>query len=189
MALNIRKDAVIYQIYPRSYKDTDGDGVGDIRGIIESLDHIAELGANHIWLSPVYESPNDDNGYDISNYKAIQPQFGTMEDFDELVSEAKKRGIGIVMDLVINHTSDEHEWFKRALAGEEKYRDYYIIEKGKNGKIPNNWGNFFAECPWARFGDSEDEYYLHLFSKKQPDLNWRNPDVLEEVKDIMRFWL
>ena len=189
MGLNIRKDAIVYQIYPRSYKDTNSDGVGDIRGIIESLDHIAELGATHIWLSPVYESPNDDNGYDISDYKAIQPQFGTMADFDELVAEAKKRGIGIVMDLVINHTSDEHEWFQKALAGNEKYRNYYIIEKGKNGKIPNNWGNFFAECPWAKFGDSEDEYYLHLFSKKQPDLNWHNPDVLEEVKDIMRFWL
>ena len=189
MGLNIRKDAVVYQIYPRSYKDTNGDGVGDLRGIIESLDHIAELGADHIWLSPIYESPNDDNGYDISNYKAIQLQFGTMEDFDELVAEARKRGIGIVMDLVINHTSDEHEWFKKALAGDEKYRNYYIIEKGKNGKIPNNWGNFFAECPWAKFGDHEDEYYLHLFSKKQPDLNWHNPDVLEEVKDIMRFWL
>ena len=189
MSLNISKDAIVYQIYPRSYKDTDGDGVGDLRGIIESLDHIADLGANKIWLSPIYESPNDDNGYDISDYKAIQPQFGTMEDFDELVAEAKKRGIGIVMDLVINHTSDEHEWFKKALAGEEKYRNYYIIAKGKDGKIPNNWGNFFAECPWAKFGESEDEYYLHLFSKKQPDLNWHNPDVLEEVKDIIRFWL
>lgn len=187
--MNVRNDTVIYQIYPRSFKDTNGDGVGDIRGIIESLDYIASLGANTIWLSPVYKSPNDDNGYDISDYKAIQPEFGTMEDFDELVAEAKARGIGIVMDLVINHTSDEHEWFQRALAGEEKYRNYYIIGKGKNGKIPNNWGNFFAECPWAKFGDSEDEYYLHLFSKKQPDLNWHNPDVLEEVKDIMRFWL
>jgi len=189
MALNVKNDTVVYQIYPRSFKDTNGDGVGDLRGIIESLDYLAELGINAIWLSPIYESPNDDNGYDISNYKAIQPEFGTMEDFDELVREAKKRGIGIVMDLVINHTSDEHEWFKRALAGEQKYRDYYIIQKGKNGKLPNNWGNFFAECPWAKFGDSEDEYYLHLFSKKQPDLNWHNPEVLEEVKGIMRFWL
>ena len=189
MALNISKNAVIYQIYPRSYRDTNGDGLGDIRGIIDSLDHIAALGITHIWLSPVYKSPDDDNGYDIADYKAIQPAFGTMEDFDELVCEAKKRGIGIVMDLVINHTSDEHEWFKRALAGEEKYRNYYIIKKGKNGKLPNNWGNFFAECPWAKFGDSEDEYYLHLFSKKQPDLNWNTPDVLAEVKDIMRFWL
>ncbi len=189
MALNVRKDAIVYQIYPRSYKDTNGDGVGDIRGIIESLDHIAELGVNTVWLSPIYESPNDDNGYDISNYKAIAPEFGTMDDFDELVVQARQRGIGIVMDLVINHTSDEHEWFKKALAGDEKYRDYYIIEKGKDGKLPNNWGNFFAECPWAKLGDSEDEYYLHLFSKKQPDLNWHNPHVLEEVKDIMRFWL
>ena len=189
MSLNISKNAIIYQIYPRSYRDTNGDGLGDIRGIIESLDHIASLGITHIWLSPVYKSPDDDNGYDIADYKAIQPAFGTMADFDELVAEAKKRGIGIVMDLVINHTSDEHEWFKKALAGEKKYRNYYIIRKGENGKLPNNWGNFFAECPWAKFGDSEDEYYLHLFSKKQPDLNWHNPDVLAEVKNIMRFWL
>ena len=189
MISNLKRDTVIYQIYPRSYKDTTGNGVGDIRGIIEKLDYIASLGVNAIWLSPVYKSPNDDNGYDISDYKSIQPEFGTMEDFDELVKEAKARGIGIVMDLVINHTSDEHEWFRRALAGEEKYKNYYIIKKGKDGKLPNNWGNFFAECPWAKFGDSQDEYYLHLFSKKQPDLNWRNPDVLEEVKDIMTFWL
>ena len=189
MSLNISKNAIIYQIYPRSYRDTDGDGLGDIRGIINSLDYIADLGVTHIWLSPVYKSPDDDNGYDIADYKSIQPAFGTMEDFDELVSEAKKRDIGIVMDLVINHTSDEHEWFKKALAGDEKYKNYYIIKKGKNGKLPNNWGNFFAECPWAKFGHSEDEYYLHLFSKKQPDLNWNNPDVLAEVKDIMRFWL
>ena len=167
MSLNISKNAVVYQIYPRSYRDTDGDGLGDIRGIIKSLDYIASLGITHIWLSPVYKSPDDDNGYDIADYKSIQHAFGTMADFDELVAEAKKRGIGIVMDLVINHTSDEHEWFRRALAGEEKYRNYYIIRKGKNGKLPNNWGNFFAECPWSPFGNSEDEYYLHLFSKKQ----------------------
>ena len=189
MALNVPKNAVIYQIYPRSYRDTNGDGLGDIRGIIDSLDYLASLGITHIWLSPVYKSPDDDNGYDIADYKSIQPAFGTMEDFDELVAKARERGIGIVMDLVINHTSDEHEWFQRALAGEEKYRNYYIIRKGKNGKLPNNWGNFFAECPWAKFGDSEDEYYLHLFSKKQPDLNWHNPEVMEEVKSIMRFWL
>lgn len=189
MPLNIQKDAIIYQIYPRSYRDSNGDGLGDIRGIIESLDHIASLGVTHIWLSPVYKSPDDDNGYDIADYKSIQPAFGTMADFEELIAEAKKRGIGIVMDLVINHTSDEHEWFRKALAGDEKYRNYYIIRKRKNGKLPNNWGNFFAECPWTKFGDSEDEYYLHLFSQKQPDLNWHNPDVLAEVKDIMRFWL
>ena len=188
MTVNYKKDMVVYQIYPRSYMDSNGDGVGDIPGIISKLDHIASLGVNAIWLSPVYVSPNDDNGYDIADYKAIQPQFGTMEDFETLVSQAKARGIGIVMDLVINHTSDEHEWFKRALAGETRYQDYYIIREGKDGGLPNNWGNFFAECPWTKFGDT-DKYYLHLFSKKQPDLNWRNPAVLEEVKDIMRFWL
>ena len=188
MGKNYKNDTVVYQIYPRSYLDTDGDGFGDLKGIISKLDYIASLGVNVIWLSPIYKSPDDDNGYDISDYKSIQPRFGTMEDFDVLVSEAKKRGIGIMMDLVINHTSDEHEWFQRALAGEEKYRNYYIIEKGKDGKIPNNWGNFFAECPWTRFGDEKNgEYYLHLFSKKQPDLNWHNPEVLEEVKDILNF--
>ena len=190
MGKNYKNDTVVYQIYPRSYLDTDGDGYGDLKGIISKLDYIASLGVNVIWLSPIYKSPDDDNGYDISDYKSIQPRFGTMDDFDTLVSEAKKRGIGIMMDLVINHTSDEHEWFRRALAGEEKYRNYYIIEKGKNGKIPNNWGNFFAECPWTPFGDEKNgEYYLHLFSQKQPDLNWHNPEVLEEVKDILNFWL
>lgn len=188
MAAHYRKDMVVYQIYPRSYQDSNGDGIGDLRGIISRLDYIASLGVTHIWLSPVYVSPDDDNGYDIADYTAIQPRFGTMEDFDELVAKAKERGIGIVMDLVINHTSDEHEWFQRALRGEEKYRNYYIIREGKGSRLPNNWGNFFAECPWTKFGDT-DEYYLHLFSKKQPDLNWHHPEVLEEVKNIMRFWL
>ncbi len=188
MGANYRKDTVVYQIYPRSYRDSDGDGMGDLKGILSKLDYIADLGVNTIWLSPIYLSPDDDNGYDIADYKAIQPRFGTMEDFELLVAEAKKRGIGIVMDLVINHTSDEHEWFQRALAGEEKYKNYYIIRPGKDGKVPNNWGNFFADCPWAPFGDT-GEYYLHLFSKKQPDLNWYNPEVLAEIKEIMRFWL
>ncbi|MBQ7390039.1 MAG: alpha-glucosidase [Clostridia bacterium] len=184
------KHSTVYQIYPRSFCDSDGDGVGDIKGIISKLDYIASLGVDVIWLSPVYKSPNDDNGYDISDYKAIQPEFGTMEDFDLLLAEAKARGISIIMDLVINHTSDEHEWFERAKAGEQKYRDYYVIKKGKDGKLPNNWGNFFAECPWEPFGDpANEEYYLHLFSKKQPDLNWYNPDVYREVVDIMKFWL
>lgn len=190
MGWNFKSDTVVYQIYPRSFMDTDGDGFGDIPGIIGKLDYIRDLGVNTIWLSPIYESPDDDNGYDISNYKAIHPRFGTMEDFDRLVGEARARGIDIVMDLVINHTSDEHEWFKKALAGDEKYRNYYIIREGRNGDVPNNWGNFFAECPWTPFGDtSRGEYYLHLFSKKQPDLNWHNPDVLSEIEDIMRFWL
>jgi len=188
--LSTYKNSTVYQIYPRSFADSDGDGVGDIKGIISKLDYLKDLGVDVIWLSPVYKSPNDDNGYDIADYKAIQPEFGTMEDFDTLLSEAKERGISIIMDLVINHTSDEHEWFERAKAGDEKYRDYYIIKKGKNGKLPNNWGNFFAECPWEPFGDPKnEEYYLHLFSKKQPDLNWYNPEVYREVCDIMRFWL
>lgn len=185
------KESTVYQIYPRSFCDSNGDGIGDIRGIISKLDYLCDLGIDVIWLSPIYKSPNDDNGYDISDYRDIHPDFGTMEDFDELISLARKKGIRIIMDLVINHTSDEHEWFRRALAGEEKYRNYYIIKKGKeNGELPNNWGNFFADCPWERFGNPENnEYYLHLFSKKQPDLNWYNPDVYGEVCDIMRFWL
>lgn len=184
------KDAVIYQIYPRSFCDSNGDGVGDIPGIIGKLDYLADLGVDYLWLSPVYKSPNDDNGYDISDYCSIHPDFGTMEDFDALVAGAKARGIGIIMDLVINHTSDEHEWFKRALAGEEKYRNYYIIRKGRDGDEPNNWGNFFAMNPWDVFGDPKNnEYYLHLFSKKQPDLNWHNPEVYDEVCGILRFWL
>ncbi len=188
MAANYRNDMVVYQIYPRSFQDSNGDGIGDIPGIISRLDYLRDLGVNTLWLSPVYKSPDADNGYDIADYTSIQPAFGTMEDFDELLAQAKARGIGIVMDLVINHTSDEHEWFQKAMAGDPKYRDYYIIRKGKNGKVPNNWGNFFAVCPWTQIGDT-DEYYLHLFDKKQPDLNWHNPAVLEEVKDIMRFWL
>ena len=184
------RDAVVYQIYPRSFCDSNGDGIGDIPGIISKLDYLADLGVDILWLSPVYDSPNDDNGYDISNYRAIHKDFGTMEDFERLVSEAKARGMRIIMDLVINHTSDEHEWFKRALAGEEKYKNYYIVRHSDNGSVPNNWGNFFAECPWTPFGDAKnDEYYLHLFSKKQPDLNWHNPQVYDEVCDIMRFWL
>lgn len=187
MELQWWKKSAVYQIYPRSFCDSDGDGIGDIPGIISKLDYLHDLGIRVIWLSPVYASPNDDNGYDISDYKAINPEFGTMADMDRLIAETAKRGIKIIMDLVINHTSDEHEWFRRAKAGEEKYRNYYIIRKGKNSGLPNNWGNFFAECPWEKFGD--DEYYLHLFSKKQPDLNWHNPEVYEEIKDILRFWL
>ncbi len=187
---NNYKHATVYQIYPRSFCDSNGDGIGDIPGIISKLDYIQSLGIDVIWLSPVYKSPNDDNGYDISDYKDIHPDFGTMDDFDLMLSEAKARGIKIIMDLVINHTSDEHEWFQRALAGEEKYKNYYVIKKGVEGKLPNNWGNFFADCPWEPFGDpANEEYYLHLFSKKQPDLNWENPDVYDEICDIMRFWL
>ncbi len=177
------RKAIIYQIYPRSFNDSNGDGIGDIPGITEKLDYLKELGADCIWLSPVYASPNCDNGYDISDYKAIHPDFGTMADFDELVKKAGERGIKIIMDLVINHTSDEHEWFQKALAGDKKYRDYYYFREKKN-----NWGSFFGGKTWEKV-PGEEMYYLHLFNKKQPDLNWHNPDVYNEVCDIMRFWL
>ncbi len=184
------KDAIVYQIYPRSFRDANGDGIGDIPGILEKLDYLEELGVNTLWLSPLYKSPNADYGYDVSDYRAIHPDFGTMADFEELIRQTRARGIRVIMDMVINHTSDEHEWFQRALAGEERYRDYYIIRPGKGGKPPNNWGNFFGQCPWDVFGDPQKgEYYLHLFSQKQPDLNWDNPAVYEEIKEILRFWL
>ena len=188
---NWYKDAVIYQIYPRSFCDGNGDGLGDIPGIISKLDYLKELGVNCVWLSPVYDSPQDDNGYDISNYRDIYKPFGTLDDFKKMLEEMHKRGIRLIMDLVVNHTSSEHEWFKSAISDKNSpYRDYYIIKKGKkNGKKPpNNWSGFFGEKAWERIGDS-DEYYLHLFTKGQPDLNWDNPKVREEVKDILRYWL
>lgn len=181
------KNAIVYQIYPRSFCDINGDGIGDIPGIISKLHYLKELGVDVIWLSPVYPSPGYDNGYDISDYKGINPEFGTMEDMEKLISRAKRLGIKIIMDLVINHTSDEHEWFKKALAGDSKYRDYYYFRDGKGRKAPNNWGSFFGGKAWTK--TENGDYYLHLFSKKQPDLNWHNPDVYEEITDIMRFWL
>lgn len=181
------QNGIVYQIYPRSFCDSNGDGIGDIPGIISKLDYLKSLGVDILWLSPVYPSPNCDNGYDISDYCGIHPDFGTMEDMDRLIAEAKARGIRIIMDLVINHTSDEHPWFKKALAGDPEYRDYYYFRKGKDGKVPNNWGSFFAGDVWEPVGD--DEYYLHLFAKKQPDLNWHNPKVYDEVCDVLRFWL
>ena len=178
------KDAIIYQIYPLSFKDGNNDGIGDIKGIISKLDYLKDLGINCVWLSPVYESPMDDNGYDISNYKKINPMFGTMEDFDTMLVEMHKRGIRLIMDLVANHTSDEHEWFKEARKSKDnKYHDYYIWRKK-----PNNWTSFFAGSAWE-YNEATDEYYLHLFSKKQPDVNWENPKVRQEFKDIMNFWL
>ena len=185
------KDAVIYQIYPRSFCDGNNDGLGDIPGIISKLDYLKELGVNCVWLSPVYDSPQEDNGYDISNYRDIYKPFGTLDDFKKMLDEMHKRGIRLIMDLVVNHTSSEHPWFKAAISDKNSpYRDYYIIKKGrKNGKKPpNNWSGFFAEGAWQRIGDSED-YYLRLFAKGQPDLNWENPKVREEVKDILRYWL
>ena len=183
------KERVVYQIYPRSFQDTNGDGIGDIPGIILRLDELKALGIGIIWLSPVYQSPDADNGYDISDYCAINKKFGSMADMDELFAQAKKRDIKIIMDLVINHTSDEHEWFKKSRNPNSKYRDYYIWRKGRaNGKPPNNWTGFFMGSVWE-FDTQSGEYYLHLFDKKQPDLNYHNPKVLEEVKNILRFWL
>ena len=183
------KEAVIYQIYPRSFMDSNGDGIGDLKGITSRLDYLKYLGVDVIWLSPVYKSPNDDNGYDISDYRDIMDEFGTMEDFDEMLAQAHKRGIRIVMDLVVNHTSDEHKWFMESRKSKDNpYRDYYIWREGKeDGSAPNNWGACFGGPAWEH-DDETDMYYLHLFSKKQPDLNWENPKVREEVFDMMTWW-
>ena len=188
---NWYKNAVVYQIYPRSFYDANNDGLGDIPGIIEKLDYLKELGVNCVWLSPIYDSPQNDNGYDISNYQDIYPPFGTMEDCKKMISEMHKRGIRLIMDLVANHTSNKHKWFLSALSDKNSpYRDYYYIRKGKkNGKKPpNNWKGFFGEGAWERIGDT-DEWYLHLFTKEQPDLNWENPKVREEIKNVLKFWL
>lgn len=181
-------ERVVYQIYPRSYQDSNGDGIGDIEGIIAHLDELKDLGIGIIWLSPIYPSPNEDFGYDISDYRDVHPDFGTLEDMDRLIEEANKRDIKIIMDLVINHTSDEHLWFEQSRDKDSSYRDYYFWRPGKNGKRPNNWTGFFGDNCWE-YDEKSGEYYLHLFSKKQPDLNYYNPKVLEEVKDIMKFWL
>jgi len=182
------QDRVVYQIYPRSFQDTNGDGIGDIPGIISHLIELKELCVGILWLSPVYCSPNDDNGYDISDYRIIQPEFGTMADMDRLISEAGKLDIKVIMDLVINHTSDEHEWFQKSRDPKSPYRNYYIWRPAVDGGTPNNWTSFFAEKCWE-YDKLSGEYYLHLFSKKQPDLNYHNPAVLNEVENIMRFWL
>ena len=183
------KQSTVYQIYPRSFCDSNGDGIGDIPGIISKLDELQELGVDLLWLSPVYASPNEDNGYDISDYCAIHPDFGTMEDMDRLIAEAKSRGIGILMDLVINHTSTAHPWFQASRNPESPYRNYYFWRKGgKNGKLPNNWTGFFGGKCWE-YDERSGEYYLHLFAPHQPDLNYYEPRVLEEIKKILRFWL
>ena len=182
------KESVIYQIYPRSFCDSNGDGIGDLPGITSKLDYIKELGVNVIWLSPVYRSPNDDNGYDISDYQAIMDEFGTMADFDKLLSEAHARGLKIVMDLVVNHTSDEHPWFVESRKSRDNAkRDFYIWREGKDGKEPNNWGSSFSGPAWT-YDDATGMYYLHCFSPKQPDLNWDNPAVRQAVFDMMTWW-
>ena len=184
------KEAVFYQIYPRSFCDTNGDGIGDLRGIIEKLDYLQELGVTALWLSPIYDSPNDDNGYDIRDYRKIMTEFGTMEDFDELLEKVHERGMRLIMDLVVNHTSDEHEWFQAALADpESKYRDYYFFRKDDGSKTaPNNWGSFFAGSAWNYY-EANDEWALHLFSKKQMDLNWDNEELRKDVIDMINWWL
>ena len=182
------KEAVIYQIYPRSFQDSNGDGIGDLNGITMHLDYLKKLGIDVIWLSPVYKSPNDDNGYDISDYRDIMTEFGTMEDFDRMLAAAHERGIRIVMDLVVNHSSDEHKWFIESRKSKDNpYRDYYIWKDPKDGHEPTNWGSNFSGSAW-KFDETTGQYYLHLFSEKQPDLNWENPKVRDEVYDMMTWW-
>lgn len=181
--------AVIYQVYPRSFQDSDGDGIGDLKGITRRLDYLEKLGVTAIWLSPVYKSPNDDNGYDISDYQDIMTEFGTMDDMDELIKQADQRNIKILMDLVVNHTSDEHKWFIESRKSKDNpYRDYYIWRNPVNGEVPNSLRSTFSGSAWE-YDEETDQYYLHLFSKKQPDLNWENEKVRQEVWDMMNFWL
>jgi len=182
------KSSTVYQIYPRSFCDSNGDGIGDIPGITGKLDHLKALGVDVVWLSPVYQSPNDDNGYDISDYRAIMGEFGTMADFDTMLAAMGERGIALMMDLVVNHTSDEHEWFRQARSSRDNpYHDYYIWQEAVNGREPTNWESAFSGSAWT-FNEATGEYYLHMFSPKQPDLNWENPKVRAEVYDLMHFW-
>jgi oligo-1,6-glucosidase len=183
------KEAVVYQVYPRSFMDSNGDGIGDLKGITSKLDYIQGLGVNVIWLSPHYDSPNADNGYDIRDYRKVMAEFGTMADFDELLKGIKQRHMKLVLDLVVNHTSDEHQWFVESRKSKDNpYRDYYIWRPGKDGRPPNNWVSFFSGSAW-KLDPATGEYYLHLFAEKQPDLNWDNPKVRHEVYDLMKFWL
>lgn len=183
------KETVIYQIYPRSFNDSNGDGIGDINGIIEKLDYVKELGVGVIWLSPVYKSPNDDNGYDICDYRDIMDDFGNLADWERMLGEMHKRGLKLIMDLVVNHTSDEHSWFVESRSSKENpKRDYYIWRDSNDGKEPNNWETYFSQPAWD-YDEITDQYYLHLFTKKQPDLNWENPEVVDEVFDMMKWWL
>lgn len=183
------KESVIYQVYPRSFKDSNGDGIGDIPGIISQMDYIKSLGVDVIWLCPVYESPNDDNGYDISSYRAIHPEFGTMDDFDKLLKSVHDHDMKLIMDVVANHTSDEHAWFEESRSSKDNpKRDFYIWKTGKGEEVPNNWMSFFGGKAW-QYDEQTGEYYLHLFTRKQPDLNWENPNVRAEIFDQMKFWL
>lgn len=189
------KKEVGYQIYPRSFYDSNNDGIGDLNGITEKLDYLKDLGITLIWVCPIFKSPMDDNGYDISDYYDVNPEFGTKEDLEKLITEAEKRGIKVILDLVINHTSDEHEWFLEALKNpESKYRNYYIFKRGENGLPPTNWRSHFGGSAWEKVEGEADEngnemYYLHLFTKKQPDLNWENPEVRKELYKMVNYWL
>lgn len=181
-------NSVVYQIYPKSFQDSNGDGVGDLRGIINRLDYLKKLGVDIIWLNPIYKSPQVDNGYDISDYQAINPTLGNMADFQELINGIHHRGMKLVMDLVVNHTSDQHKWFEESKKSKDNpYRDYYIWRNGKNGKEPNNWGSYFSGPAW-KYDPETDQYYLHLFAPQQPDLNWENPNVRHSVYDMMNWW-
>ncbi len=184
------KEEVVYQIYPKSFMDSNDDGIGDVKGIISKLDYLKKLGITMIWVCPIYQSPMDDNGYDISDYCDIHPDFGTMADVELLIKEAKKRDIKLIMDLVINHTSDEHEWFKEALANPySDKRDYYIFKEGKNNQPPTNWRSVFGGSVWEKVPNEDNMYYFHAFSKKQPDLNWENPKLRQAIYDMICFWL
>jgi len=183
------KKSVVYQVYPRSYQDSNGDGIGDLPGLTSRLPYIKKLGADVIWLNPIYKSPDKDNGYDISDYRSIQPDYGTMEDFDQMLEEAHDLGLKIMMDLVVNHTSDQHKWFQESKKSKDNpYRDYYVWRDPVDGHEPNNWGSYFNGPTW-KFDETTGQYYLHLFAEGQPDLNWENPKVRDEVWDVMRFWL
>lgn len=183
------KEEVIYQIYPRSFNDANGDGIGDLKGIISKLDYLKNLGIDIIWICPIYMSPNDDNGYDISDYYDIHPEFGTMSDFDTLLSGLHNRGMRLIMDLVLNHSSDEHQWFQESRKSKDNpYRDYYYWHPGKNGGPPNNWQSIFGGSAWE-YDELTEEYYLHIFTRKQPDLNWENPKLREDVYKLIRFWM
>lgn len=183
------KEGVAYQAYVRSFKDSDGDGIGDLKGLIEKLDYLKELGVDILYLNPINKSPNDDNGYDISDFRDIMDEFGTLADFDSLVDGLHKRGMKLIMDLVINHSSDEHPWFQESRKSKDNpYRDYYIWHKGKDGKAPNNWGSFFGGSAWE-YDEATEEYYLHIFSKKQPDFNWKNENLRAAIKDMIKYWI
>lgn len=182
------ENKVVYQIYPKSFYDSNNDGIGDLNGITEKLDYIKHLGVDYIWITPFFVSPQKDNGYDVADYCNIDPTYGTMENFDRLSAEAKKRGIGIMLDMVFNHTSTEHKWFKKALAGEKKYQDFYIFKKGEKNNPPTNWGSKFGGNAWE-YVEELESYYLHLFDRTQADLNWENPEVREEIYKVVKFWL